>query len=196
MVADGNMFNGSCNLDLSGACTFDSATDYWHPMASANQILFVTGDRQYWGQAWYADVWSLIRDITADPSPNLTWIDAGRDGASIGSVMGNVLFRTGPSYPYTEDPWITLEGRHCANEGNVAPCNEILWGESSYGPSAAHTNLLMNHGGIEVYAREVSALQVVPEPSTYLLIASGLAAIGLLSMYKRRGAWLSSHSPI
>jgi hypothetical protein len=181
MAADGNLFNGNCNLDLSGACTFNSATDYWRPMANANQILFITGDRQYWGQAWYADVWFHIQNETADFFPNLTWIDAGRGGVSVGAIKGNVLFRRF-SGPEPEDPWVTLEGLHCANYSTAAPCSEILWGETSYPayPGNSHTYLQMNHGGLEVWARNYDASPIaVPEPSMVLLLTSGLLGLGV-----------------
>lgn len=186
MVADGNLFNGNCNLDLSGSCTFDSATDYWHPMANANQILFITGDRQYWGQAWYGDMWSIIQGATGDYSPNLTWINAGREGISVGAIRGNVLFREDIYGNPREDPWVTLEGPHCANISTTAPCSEIVWGENAY-PSLAeqsHTFLEMHHGGIEVWAREYQAPSIVtPEPSTIALFGAGL--IGLVVATRR-----------
>lgn len=186
MVADGNLFNGDCNLDLSGACTFESATDYWRPFANANQILFITGDRQYWGLAWYADVRFHIQNETADFYPNLTWIDAGRGGVSVGAITGNVLFRR-VGGPEPEDPWVTLEGVHCANYSTVAPCSEIIWGETSY-PALegnSHTYLQMNHGGIEVWARNYDGSPIeVPEPSMVLLLASGLLGLGF-RMHRR-----------
>jgi hypothetical protein len=191
MVADGNLFNGNCNLDLSGACTFDSATDYWHPMANANQILFITGDRQYWGHAWYGDVRSIIQGATGDFTPNLKWIDAGRGGVSVGAITGNVLFRLEVWGSPPEDPWVTLEGPHCANVSTAAPCSEIVWGENTYPrwDGNSHTFLQMNHGGLEVWAREYNASQtVVPEPSTIALVAAGLLGLGWRSHRLRRWA--------
>ncbi len=183
MVADGNLFNGNCNLDLSGACTYTSNTDYWSAMPAANQILFITGDGQYWGHASYGALRSLITAAEGDFAPNLTWIDAGRNGVSVGAITGNVLFRNGSS----EDPWVTMEGTHCAHYSNAAPCNEMLWGEgafSSWTPS--HGNLQMNHGGIQVWARATPqrADPTVPEPTGLALV--GAALLGLVATRRRK----------
>lgn len=184
MVPDGNLFDGNCNLDLSGGCTYTSATDFWQPMPNANQILFITGDRQYWGQAWYADIASIIQAANGDFNPNLTWIDAGRRGTSIGAVQGNVLFRAFHWGSPSEDPWVTLEGPHCANISVEAPCSEILWGEGAYPtvPGNSHTFLQMNHQGIEVWAREFNGSSVtVPEPDTFTLVVISVVCLVVIS---------------
>jgi len=186
---DGTMFNGNCNLDLSGACTYASQTDFWRSFPNANQILFITGDRQFWGHAWYADVWSIIQGATAEFAPNLKWIDAGRSGTSLGSITGNLLFREGLTPEigniHLEDPWVTLEGRHCANEGSgEAACAEVLWGETAY-PQPVHTSLMREHGGLEVWAREYLPSTSVPEPSGAALLFCGVFGVGLVA-YRRR----------
>ena len=166
------MFNGNCELDLTSGCTYgpDASGDFWTPFAGADEILFVTGDGAVWGQADYSQLLALIATPTGDFSPNLTWIDAGRGGVSIGPVVGNVLHR-----PAAEDPWVTLEGAHCADADGVGfPCDEMLWGEIDF-PSVAHSQLIRAHAGVDVYARATS----VPEPGTLALLGLGLAGIGL-----------------
>ena len=169
---DNGMFNGNCDLDLISGCTYalDASGDFWTPFAGADEILFITGDGSVWGHADYSQLLALIATSTGDFSPNLTWIDAGRGGVSIGSVVGNVLHR-----PTVEDPWVTLQGIHCANaDGSGLNCDEMLWGETNFA-SNAHSQLRRTHQGVDVYARATS----VPEPGTLTLLSLGLAGVSL-----------------
>ena len=167
----GGIFNGNCNLVLSGACTFDDGQDFWRALPNATDILFITRNRQTWGMASYATVQGLVSAMSNTFSPNLTWLSAGRGGVELGSgVMGNVLSRL--SNP--EDPWVTLEGAHCQSN-----CAEILWGETNY-PSGSHAFLSNNGGGMDVYARNANELAVVPEPSSFLLVGAALLGVGFV----------------
>lgn len=163
--ADGGLFDGNCNLLLTGCSYGPTDGDFWRPFAGASQILFITGDRQFWGEASYSAVEALIVAAAGDYNPNLTWIDAGVNGSSIGAVTGNILMRT--SFP--EDPWVTLQGSHCA-----LGCSQMLWGENNFGYSH-YAGLAGAHGGIEVYARAAST---VPAPNGLALLGLGLAGLG------------------
>lgn len=183
MNADGNMFNGNCNLRLSG-CTFGTpgAADYWQSYTGATEMLFITGDGQFWGQADYAVVTGLLNSALGTFTPNLTWIDAGRNGVSIGAATGNLLMRNGVG----EDPWVTLVGDHCAHFSNTQSCSEVIWGESAFSWSGRpHVDLMMAHQGVAVYARN-TAVNGVPEPGSFAL--AGLALAGLALTGKRRRA--------
>jgi len=166
--ANGGIFNGRCKLDLSGSCTFNDGADFWNALPDANEILFITGDRKTWGLASYAEILGLVQAKSGVFSPNLHWINAGRDGVDLGStVVGNVLSRT----RFAEDPWVTLEGQHCQFS-----CHEILWGEANYEMPNKHSYLSATHGGMDVYARK---LNTVPEPAPATMFGAGLLMLVL-----------------
>jgi hypothetical protein len=175
MQPDGNMFDGNCNLDLWSGCTFGngvgSGDDFWDAFPGAEEILFITADEQYWGHAYYDDVWNLIQAAGSDQNPNLAWIDAGRGGTSLGSsIVGNILHRPSTA----PDPFVTLQGEHCADLPGGSNCDEMLWGEQAFALFPQHSQLMMAHGGVEVYARTT----VVPEPATLTLLGLGLLGLG------------------
>jgi hypothetical protein len=177
MSAGGGMFNGNCNLAASG-CSYgpDAFGDFWSPSPGAfagQEILFITGDRQYWASGDYASVLGIVAAHSGVFSPNITWSDAGIAGASVGSVTGNILQRLS-----TEDPWVTIRGPHCAHLTSDAfpvenDCNLMIWGEDDYASpiQLIHNSLKNFSGGVEVY------VGVVPEPSTALLLGLGLAGM-------------------
>ncbi|KQW96745.1 hypothetical protein ASC94_07920 [Massilia sp. Root418] len=163
------IFNGQCDLNLSGSCTYNDSTDFWKALPGATEILFITGDRQTWGLASYAEIFGLVQARGRVFTPNLRWLNAGRDGVDLGNtIVGNVLSRSGG---FPEDPWITLQGAHCALD-----CKEILWGEASYSSGNQHSFLSLNHGGLDVFARVANA-NVVPEPGTAAALGAGLLAL-------------------
>jgi hypothetical protein len=171
---DAGMFNGNCNLLMTCTYASDGTGDFWTPLVGADEILFVTGDGNLWGQALYSDLLALINPPTDDFDPNLLWIDAGRGGVSIiGPVVGNVLHRVGGGSP--EDPWVTLQGGHCE-----LGCSEQLWGESNWATTSfGHQELRTQHAGVNVYARTI-----VPEPSSIALLGLGLIAMGIVRRRK------------
>ena len=180
MSAGGGMFNGNCNLASSG-CTYDDGNDFWMAFPeiyTGQEILFVTGDRQIWGVAEYSDVANIIDAAAGVFAPNITWSDAGLNGSSIGSTVGNILHRNGAG----EDPWITLRGSHCAHLTSDAfgvenDCNLMIWGESGYLGGGIHSTLKNASGGVEVY---ISRSASVPEPSILALVVLGLTGIGFV----------------
>jgi len=178
--SDNGIFNGQCDLNLSGSCTYSDATDFWKALPGATEILFITGDRRTWGLASYAEIFGLVQARGRNFNPNLRWLNAGRDGVDLGStIVGNVLSRAGA---FPEDPWITLQGIHCAQN-----CKEILWGEASYGAGGLHGVLSNNHGGLDVFARVANA-NTVPEPGTVAILSAGLLT---LAFARRRRSQLS-----
>lgn len=173
------IFNGQCDLNLSGSCTYSDGADFWKALPGATEILFITGDRKTWGLASYAEIFGLVQARGRDFNPNLRWLNAGRNGVDLGNtIVGNVLSRSG-NFP--EDPWITLQGIHCAQN-----CQEILWGEASYGVGGLHSYLSANHGGLDVFARAVNA-NGVPEPGTAAAMGAGLLALAFARRRRSQG---------
>ena len=170
----GGMFNGNCNL--SSACTYgaDSNGDFWNAFnpTGDTKILFITRDRQVWAEALWSTVNALTTASAGVFTPNIQWINAGRNGVDLGSgIVGNILMRCvpcnkGDSY---EDPWVTLQGPH-----DYTDSREILWGEDNYNKSAIgthHYDLMFDHGGLDVF------ITTTPEPRSAALLGAGLLAI-------------------
>lgn len=168
MSAGGGVFNGNCNLLATCNYAVDADGDFWSSFDTfaGQEMLFITGDRQTWARASYALISGIVSTAGNVFSPNITWNDAGRSGTSLGSgIVGNILMRT----PYAEDPWVTLEGSHCANG-----CAEMLWGENNWPGSAhaGHVALKNASQGVQVF---VTAPAPVPLPAGGVLLLTGLA---------------------
>jgi hypothetical protein len=147
----GGMFDGLGDLRSDyyfGVFSGDpgSSDDFFRPFPfKADQILFITGDGQYWGRTNY-DALQRILSNPASFEPNLDW-QVSVDGSTERLAKGNVLFR-GSSNP--EDPWISLEGNH--NDGFSKGL--LIWGEAdSTGYFGVHTNLKNSHGGVNIYIK-------------------------------------------
>lgn len=133
------------------------------------QILFITGDEQYWGQTSYATLRSLIDARGGVFAPNITF------NAAIAGVeqvtSGNVLARNANA----EDPWIVLSGSH----GDGVGAGLVLWGEADLNVPAYYLALKEDHLGINVFVSQV------PLPAGIFLFAGGLGVVGLLARRKR-----------
>jgi len=101
-----------------------SLLDFYKPFSVVNaattEILFITGNLQYWARVTLDKIYEAGKVETGEP--NLNWTVKLPQNASEQSVVGNLLFRPSQS----EDPWITLIGAHNAYGGL------IIWGESDY----------------------------------------------------------------
>jgi len=106
----------------------------------AKDILFISGDNQYWARTDYDLLKAKIDDQGGDYSDSFQW-STSKDGVTESTVSGSVLSRT--SYIGREDPWIALEGEHgdeiaLGRTSSSAAFSLMLWGESDY---YAHTFL-------------------------------------------------------
>lgn len=183
----GGLFGGNCNLASSCTYALDAEGDWWSAFTpqTGQKMLFVTGDREVWGIADYATLSGLVSAQSGVFAPNLSWLDAGVGGVSLGAgVTGNVLSRTS-----AEDPWVTLIGPHCAHTSTTAypgadDCNLVLWGEGNF-TGAIHNSLTDAAGGIEVYVG-FGSVSEVPVPAALGLLGAGVAALGAAGA-RRRG---------
>jgi len=106
--SDSGMFDGNTNNFQSSYAygTFDndplSLLDFYKPFSVANaattEILFITGNLQYWARVTLDKIYEAGKVETSDP--NLNWTVKLPQNASEQSVAGNLLFR--PSL--SEDP--------------------------------------------------------------------------------------------
>ncbi|MGE0286722.1 MAG: beta strand repeat-containing protein [Bradyrhizobium sp.] len=151
MAPDGNQFNGNGNLQPTYSYGTAGSSSDWETTFTTyegQQILFITGDGQYWGIADYQSLRAIIDNNTSSFSPNITF-SAGLNGVAT-TTQGNVLSRSSAA----EDPWIVLNGTH----GDGVSAGLVLWGENAYPAGGGYTALASNHGGVNVY--------VTVQPST------------------------------
>jgi len=144
MAPDGNQFNGNGNLQATYSYgTVGSSSDWETTFTTyaGQQILFITGDGQYWGIADYQSLRAIIDNNTSSFSPNITF-SAGLNGVAT-TTQGNVLARSWAA----EDPWIVLNGSH----GDGVGAGLVLWGENGYPAGGGYTALASSHGGVNVY---------------------------------------------
>ncbi len=184
MSVGGGMFKGDCNL--SDSCNFDNGTDFWSafPTFAGQKMLFITGDRQFWVVADYGSVASIVAGPLVIP-PNITWLDAGINGMSLGnSVVGNLIANAAnPVFPL-----VTLRGGYCANQSTAIPfpgvddCNLLLWGENNWNNSnGVPASLKDESEGVEVYvSSEVDLVAIAgqwsPDGGTTQIPMWGFAA--------------------
>ena len=151
MAPDGNQFNGNGNLQSTYSYGTAGSTSDWETTFTTytgQQILFITGDGQYWGITDYQALRAIIDSYTSSFGPNITF-SAGLNGVAT-TTQGDVLSRNWAA----EDPWIVLNGTH----GDGVSAGLVLWGENAYPAGGGYTALASNHGGVNVY--------VTVQPST------------------------------
>lgn len=128
--SDSGMFNGDTNNFQPNYAygTFNndplSKSDYYRPFFVANaastEILFITGNLQYWARVTLDKIYEAGKVETGEP--NLNWVVKLPQNASEQLVTGNLLFRSS----LTEDPWITLVGGHDAYGGLIIRVSLII----------------------------------------------------------------------
>eukprot|EP00760_Papus_ankaliazontas_P036272 PhM_4_TR8279/c0_g1_i1/m.53467 len=100
--------------------------------AATTELMFITGNGQYWALAHYSTLRSLIDARQGDPNANINFLARMGNGASEVSTAGNVYSRHGVS----SDPKITVGA------------SAVVWYEG-----ADSTALKDANGGINVYVR-------------------------------------------
>jgi len=115
----------------------------------AEEIMFKTGDEKFWAITSYSELSNLIENGEADSEPNIDFL-VGMNGV-VKESKGNVFY----SKDNADTPTITMEGSAPKDPENRL----VVWGENKYNPSGAtalYSFLKKNHGGINVYVRQIS----------------------------------------
>jgi hypothetical protein len=157
---DGGMFDGNSNLSLQynfGTYSNDpyDTSDFYrtYPGIAPGEILFITGDNQYWGRTNYDVLKGVVDSKQSDYSASFVWT-ISTDGISERTANGSVLSRNTSNYFDKEDPWIALEGAH----NDVSGAYELMvWGETNY---PVHTSLKAEHDGVNLYVRDIPGVGI------------------------------------
>lgn len=148
MRNSGGMFAGNSNLSPTYSFgtfiegPFSSTSDFYRPFTvlSPTEILFVTGNCQFFARGDYYNVLQVVKALAGDAGPNIDFT-IGLNGA-VSATRCNILSRG--SNP--EDPWITLGASHDPSR--------IIWGENGY--IGSHSSLKNTNGGVNVYTRSIA----------------------------------------